>query len=95
MVPLRRAKRRSYNHEMSPMDEALSVLLSRPADERARAARTLLESLDNGDDTSASEAQATELVRRMHAFHAGEVKLVDHDEVRRRISDRLRALRTQ
>jgi putative addiction module component (TIGR02574 family) len=77
-------------------DEPLSQLLKRPANERARAARTLLESLDEADDdSSAVKEQAAELVRRMQAFHAGKVKLVDQDEVRRRILARLRSLRAQ
>jgi putative addiction module component (TIGR02574 family) len=81
---------------MSPADDALNMLLSRPVDERARAARALLESLDDaGDEDAVAQAQATELVRRMQAFQSGEVKLLDHDEVRRRISERLRALRAQ
>jgi putative addiction module component (TIGR02574 family) len=81
---------------MALADEPLTELLRRPAEERARAARALLESLDDaGDDASVGQAQAAELVQRMRALHDGEVKLLDHDEVRRRISARLRAMRAQ
>jgi len=81
---------------MASPDEALSELLQRPPEERARAARTLLESLDEGaDDATALEEQTSEILRRMQALEEGRVTLIDYAEVRRRVLARLRSLRAQ
>jgi putative addiction module component (TIGR02574 family) len=81
---------------MASPDEALSDLLQRPPEERARAARTLLESLDDGDDDmTAIEEQTSEILRRMQALEEGRVTLVDYAEVRQRVLARLRSLRAQ
>ena len=81
-------------------NEHVAALLSLPVADRAKAARTLLESLDAedaGDDTrpTVAEAQQAELVRRMQALDKGTVSLVGHDEARARVRARLQAIRGQ
>lgn len=57
-------------------------------------ARELLASLDPGpDDPNAPDAQSAKLIRRVSAFEAGEVKLVNAAEARERVMARLRAFR--
>lgn len=74
-------------------DDVLAKLLKRPADERARVARALLESLDEADDRDAVEAQqAAEIARRVQAVQNGE-PTVSYEEVRDRIRARLDSLR--
>ena len=81
---------------MARVEEHLAELLRLPVDERARAARTLLDSLDeDGDQSGAEELQVTELIRRMQALHAGQVKLIDDAEARARVMARLRSVRGQ
>ena len=75
-------------------DEHLSALLQRPAPERARAARALLESLDDdGDHPDAAEAQEAELLRRIERLDAGDAELVSASEARERVLARLRQIR--
>jgi len=50
---------------MPGTDDHLAELLRMPVEERARAARALLDSLDEEhDDEDAAQAQVTELIRR-------------------------------
>lgn len=79
---------------MTSTDELVSELLRLPAQDRARVARTLLQSLDeNSADPQAESEWAAELERRMRSIEDGSAVLVDGDEVRRRVQDRLRAMR--
>ena len=81
---------------MARVEEHLAELLRLPVDERARAARALLDSLDeDGEDTDVEASQVTELIRRMRALHAGQVKLIDDVEARARVMARLRSVRGQ
>ena len=81
---------------MARIEEHLAELLRLPVDERARAARALLDSLDeDGEDTGVEQAQVTELIRRMQALDAGEIKPVDAAEARARVIARLRCVRSQ
>ena len=81
---------------MARVEEHLAELLRLPVDERARATRALLDSLDeDGDDTGVEQSQVTELIRRMQALHAGQVKLIDAAEARARVMARLRSVRGQ
>ncbi|MBI5543563.1 MAG: addiction module protein [Deltaproteobacteria bacterium] len=79
---------------MAQSDEHLAELLKLPAEQRARAARALLYSLDDeAEEPDALEAQAEELLRRVRAFAAGEVKLVGGEEARATVMARIRSLR--
>jgi putative addiction module component (TIGR02574 family) len=75
-------------------DQHLNKLLELPVEERAKAARILLDSLDDGPaDTGVAEAQASEIARRLQSLADGSAKLHDWDEVRERVRARLRAIR--
>ena len=83
---------------MSIENEHLVALLALPVADRARAARTLLESLDeSGDDDSGeppvAQAQLAELTRRMQALDDGAVSFVNHADARIRVMARLQAIR--
>lgn len=51
-----------------------------PLSDRAKAARALLDSLDDDGDADAEQAQANELTRRRQALHADQVTLIGADE---------------
>lgn len=79
---------------MTLAEEHVAELLKRPADERARAARVLLESLDQDEsDTDAEQSQLDEVMRRMNAYEDGSVQLVDARDARLRVQKRLRQIR--
>ena len=81
---------------MARAEDHLNELLRAPIEQRAKAARALLDSLDeDGDDEGAEQAQVDELVRRMRALEAGEVNLIDGAEARARVIARLRSVRGQ
>src|SRR5256885_16919777 len=80
---------------MARVEEHLAELLGLPVDERAKAARALLDSLDEDGEDSGVEAQVTELIRRMQALQAGQVKLIDDAEARARGMARFRSGRGQ
>jgi putative addiction module component (TIGR02574 family) len=70
-----------------------SAVLSLPANERAELAHALLESLHGDGEPDAEAAWLTELDRRAQAVADGTAKLVDREDARKRISDRLKARR--
>jgi hypothetical protein len=75
-------------------EEHIAELLKLSVDERARAARLLLDSLNDTDvDPDAEQKRIDELVRRAHAVCDGTAELVDGDEARRRVIARLRDIR--
>jgi putative addiction module component (TIGR02574 family) len=81
---------------MARAADHLAELLRLPVEERAKAARSLIDSLDDGgEDADAERAQVTELIRRMRALDAGEVQLIDGNEARARVMARLRSVRGQ
>ena len=81
---------------MATANDHLAHLLAKPIQERARAARILVESLDDGPpDPEAVDAQSAELTRRMQSLENGTAELVDGAEVKARITKRLRAIRGQ
>ena len=86
----------SYNCAMARTEEHIAELLKLPVDERARVARLLLDSLDEGaSDPDAEQKRIDELVRRARAVRDGTAELVDGDEARLRVLARLHALRSQ
>jgi putative addiction module component (TIGR02574 family) len=77
-------------------EQHLEELLKLPVEERAHAAKLLLDSLDDAPEDAQAEAlRAAELTRRARAVSDGTAKLVDADEVRRRVAARLREVRGQ
>jgi putative addiction module component (TIGR02574 family) len=80
--------------EQSQAAPTLDELMRLPLENRVRAARLLLESLDEEpEDPQAEALRAAELTRRARAVADGTAKLVDADEVRRRVAARLRTVR--
>jgi hypothetical protein len=79
---------------MASPNKHLQELLQLPLEDRAYAARRLLESLDDEPpDSSAEELRAAERLRRATAVADGTAEAIDDDEVRRRIAARVRSIR--
>jgi putative addiction module component (TIGR02574 family) len=78
---------------MTAAKDLRQELLDLPREERAGLARELLESLDGPPDADSEQAWLDEAERRSAAIDAGSVQLDDWNEVRDRISKKLRALR--
>jgi putative addiction module component (TIGR02574 family) len=73
--------------------EALSKLRSEalmlPEAERAELALALVKSLDAPAEADAADAWDKEILRRLAEIDAGTAKLIDRDEFRRRMQERL------
>ena len=79
---------------MAGVEEHVRELLKLPLEDRAHAAKLLLDSLDDDpDDSDAETLRIAELTRRARAVANGSARLVDADEVRQRITARLRSVR--
>jgi putative addiction module component (TIGR02574 family) len=79
---------------MGRAEEHIRALLRLPAEDRAHAAKLLLDSLDEtSEDLEADALRAAELTRRARAVAGGSAKLIDAGEVRRRIAARPRDVR--
>ena len=62
-----------------------------PVSERAELAHDLLASLDGPADSDVSEAWEREILRRLDQLDDGTAKLIDRQELRRRMSARIAA----
>jgi hypothetical protein len=81
---------------MAGAEEHIQELLKFPVEDRARAAKLLLDSLDDEEQDVDTEAlKVAELTRRALAVAGGTAELVDAAEVRRRVAARLREVRGQ
>lgn len=79
---------------MARAEELIRELLTLPIEDRAHAAKLLLDSLDEDqDDPEAEGFKLAELVRRAQAVRNGTADLFDAEEARRRVVARLRELR--
>lgn len=79
---------------MSQVEEHVRELLKLSTEDRARAAKLLLDSLDEDRaDPDAEALRSSELSRRLQAVESGTATLVNADEVRRRVAARLRLVR--
>jgi len=79
---------------MARAEEHIRELLKLSIEDRAHAAKLLLDSLDEGiDDPEAEGLKVAELIRRAQAVRDGKAELVDADEARRRVMARLREVR--
>ena len=67
-----------------------SEALSLPQEERAELARELMRSLDEPYDDDAADAWDHEILRRLASIDAGTAKMIDRDELRRRMTARMR-----
>lgn len=70
--------------------ELLKKALALPEEERAALAGSLMDSLDDVVDESAEAAWNQEIARRIEDLDSGKAKTIPWDQIRSRISDRLR-----
>jgi putative addiction module component (TIGR02574 family) len=70
--------------------ELLQKALSLSEEERADLACSLIDSLDAAADEGAEEAWDEEIARRIHELDSGTAKTIGWDEVRDRISSKLK-----
>src|SRR5579862_1068405 len=76
-----------YNSTMS--EDAIEILkraLTLPVAERAELAGSLIESLDETEDSAVEAAWDLEVIRRMQDFDSGNVKPVPLEKAKRRLS---------
>jgi len=79
---------------MASAEDHIAELLKLTPDERARAARLLLDSLDDLEaDPKAEEKKAAELVCRAQYVRDGSATLIDGDDARKRVLARLNDIR--
>jgi hypothetical protein len=77
---------------MDTRAQLVEALLRLPAPDRAEAARELLESLDDSDESAHVEsAWRGEIARRVHDIESGAVELEDGPTAMSRLRDRARA----
>ena len=67
------------------LDEHIQQLLKLPVEDRARAAKVLLSSLDGETDAGAEDAWATEIERRIARIQAGQATLIASEDAIERI----------
>jgi len=81
---------------MAHAEEHIQELLKLPIEDRAHAAKLLLDSLDEDpEDPEAEALRGAELTRRARGVIDGTADLIEADEVRQRVAARLRAIRGQ
>ena len=68
-----------------------SEVLGLPESERAELAHELVKSLDAPVDPDAADASDKEILRRLAEIDTGTAKLIDRDELRRRLRARMGA----
>ena len=73
------------------LERLRSEVLALPEPERAELAHELVKSLDAPGDSDAADAWDSEILRRLSEIEAGTARLVDRDELRRRMRARLGA----
>lgn len=78
---------------MTKPKSILESALQLPREERARVAREIIASLDDPADQDATAAWLVEVERRLDEVERGTATLVPWATVRRRVVDRLRAVR--
>lgn len=71
------------------MEQVRSEALRLSEAERADLARSLVSSLDGPADADAESAWDAEILRRLAEIDAGSAKLIDREELRRRMRARL------
>ena len=71
------------------LDRLRSEALTLSEPERAELAHALLTSLDEPPDADAHDSWDSEIVRRLREIDAGTATLIDREEFRRRMQNRL------
>lgn len=72
------------------MERLRSEALTLSGTERAELAHDLIESLDAPADEGVGEAWDNEIVRRIAQIDSGQAKLLNRDEFRKKLQDRIR-----
>lgn len=72
------------------MERLRSEALTLSGTERAELAHDLIESLDAPADEGVGEAWNNEIVRRIAQIDSGQAKLLNRDEFRKKLQDRIR-----
>lgn len=70
-------------------DELLKKALTLPANDRATLAGSLIESLEEADETAAQQAWQDEIARRLEELDSGNATTIPWEEVRRRVASKL------
>jgi putative addiction module component (TIGR02574 family) len=73
------------------LEKLRSEVLRLPESERAELAHELVKSLDTPVDVDATDAWDKDILRRLAEIDAGTAKLVDREELRRRMRARIGA----
>lgn len=74
----------------SALEKVRAEALNLPEPERAELARDLVSSLDGPGDANAQQAWDAEILRRLAEIDTGAASLVDREEFRRLLSDRIK-----
>ena len=77
--------------DTATLDKLRSEVLALSELERAQLAYELVRSLDEPADPDADSAWDIEILKRLRAIDTGTARLVDRDELRRRLEKRLSA----
>jgi putative addiction module component (TIGR02574 family) len=80
-----------YRMASTTLEKLRSEVLGLPESERAELAHELVKSLDLPVDPDAADAWDGEILRRIGEIDAGTARLIDRDELRRRMRARMRA----
>lgn len=75
---------------MARIEEHIEELLKLPVEDRAQAAKVLLDSLDGERDVGAEEAWAAEIERRIARIQAGQANLIASEDAIGRIQQAAR-----
>jgi len=80
-----------YNLSMNEeADELLKKALTLSPEDRATLAGSLLESLEEAEEEGVEEAWNEEIARRVEELDSGKVKTIPWEEVRRKVTAKLR-----
>jgi putative addiction module component (TIGR02574 family) len=74
-----------------PLQRLRSEILTLSEAQRAELAHDLIQSLDSPRDDGVEDAWDREIVRRIGEIDAGQAELVDRDEFRRRMREKLQS----
>jgi putative addiction module component (TIGR02574 family) len=74
----------------SALEKVRAEALNLPEPERAALAHDLVTSLDGPEDPDAEQAWNAEVLRRLAEIDSGAASLIDREEFRRRLSDRIK-----
>ena len=74
-----------------PLQRLRSEILTLSEAQRAELANDLIQSLDSPRDDGVEDAWDREIVRRIGEIDAGQAELVDRDEFRRRMREKLQS----